>query len=78
MSSVPSAEAQLLFLTQIQRLFDEGEFVATYKFELLTALTELLLKGGMIQMPPCISLLHQSQKNLLSFTGNRLSLTNRC
>ena len=76
MSAVPSAEAQLSFLNQIQRLFDEGEFVATYKFALLTALTELSVERG--QMPPCISLLHQSQKNLLSFTGNRLSLTNRC
>ena len=46
MSSVPSAEAQLSFLTQIQRLFDEGEFVATYKFALLTALTELSVERG--------------------------------
>ena len=46
MSAVPSAEAQLSFLNQIQRLFDEGEFVATYKFALLTALTELSVERG--------------------------------
>ena len=46
MSIIPSAEAQLSFLNQIQRLFDEGEFVATYKFALLTALTELSVERG--------------------------------
>ena len=46
MSAIPSAEAQLSFLNQIQRLFDEGEFVATYKFALLTALTELSVERG--------------------------------
>ena len=45
-AAVPSAEAQLTFLNQIQRLFDEGEFVATYKFALLTALTELSVERG--------------------------------
>lgn len=42
----PSAEEQLAFLDQIQRLFDEGEFVATYKFALLLAITELAVEHG--------------------------------
>jgi hypothetical protein len=45
-NAVPSAEVQLSFLNQIQRLFDEGEFVATYKFALLIALTELSIERG--------------------------------
>ena len=46
MNAVPSAKTQLTFLNQIQRLFDEGEFVATYKFALLIALTELSVERG--------------------------------
>jgi len=46
LNAVPSAKTQLTFLNQIQRLFDEGEFVATYKFALLIALTELSVERG--------------------------------
>lgn len=42
--SVPSPEAQLEFLTKLQRLFAEGEFTATYKFALLIALAELAVE----------------------------------
>lgn len=42
----PSPEQQLVFLDCIQRLFDEGEFVATYKFALLLALAELAVEQG--------------------------------
>ena len=41
-----SAEEQIVFLQQIQRLFDEGEFSATYKFALLLALAELAVELG--------------------------------
>lgn len=44
--SVPSAEAQIVFLQQIQRLFSEGDFSATYKFALLLALAELAVEVG--------------------------------
>ena len=34
-------EAQLAFLTKLQRLFSEGDFTATYKFALLMALADI-------------------------------------
>jgi hypothetical protein len=39
--SMPGAESQIAFLRQIQRIFIEGEFAATYKYALLLALGEL-------------------------------------
>jgi 5-methylcytosine-specific restriction endonuclease McrA len=42
----PSAQFQLDFLSKVQRLFDEGEFSATYKFALLAALVELAVEKG--------------------------------
>lgn len=44
--SAPAAEEQILFLQHIQRLFDEGEFQATYKFALLLSLAELAVEYG--------------------------------
>ncbi len=44
--SALSARAQLAFLEKIQRLFDEGEFSATYKFALMLTLTELAIERG--------------------------------
>lgn len=41
MSLQPSTEFQLDFLRQLQRIFNEGEFVATYKFALLHALADI-------------------------------------
>ncbi len=46
MSTTPSAEAQLAFLSKLQRLFAEGDFTATYKFALLIALAELAVERG--------------------------------
>lgn len=46
MSVVPTAEVQLAFLNHIQRLFEEGEFVATYKYALLIALAEIAVEKG--------------------------------
>ena len=44
--SVPTADEQLLFLRNIQRLLTEGQFVSSYKYALLHALTDLaVLKG---------------------------------
>ena len=42
----PSPQEQLVFLDHVQRLFDEGEFVATYKYALLLAITELAVELG--------------------------------
>lgn len=44
--SAPTAEEQIQFLQHIQRLFDEGEFQATYKYALLLALSELAVELG--------------------------------
>lgn len=35
--TAPTAEQQLKFLTNLQRLLSEGQFVATYKYALLLA-----------------------------------------
>jgi HNH endonuclease len=42
----PTAEEQLAFLGQIERLLSEGQFVATYKYALLVALADLAVKHG--------------------------------
>jgi len=42
----PSAEAQLVFLTKVQRVFAEGDFTATYKCALLIALADLAVELG--------------------------------
>jgi hypothetical protein len=41
----PSAEQQLQFLQHLQRLFEEGDFVATYKYALLMSLAELAVES---------------------------------
>ena len=46
MSAPPGDRGQLDFLQHVQRIFDEGEFVATYKFALLIALVELAIERG--------------------------------
>jgi len=42
----PSPEAQLQFLSKLQRIFAEGDFTATYKFALLIALADLAVELG--------------------------------
>ena len=44
----PSAEQQLQFLQNLQRLFEEGDFVATYKYALLMALAELSVESQQV------------------------------
>lgn len=46
MTPPPSSEAQLVFLSKLQRLFNEGEFTATYKYALLIALADLSVEAG--------------------------------
>src|SRR5262249_4880430 len=41
-----TAEAQVQFLTRIQRLLAEGQFVATYKYALLLALADIAVEFG--------------------------------
>ena len=43
---LPSAEAQLVFLGKLQRIFTESDFTATYKFALLIALADLAVELG--------------------------------
>jgi hypothetical protein len=52
----PATEFQLAFLRQLQRLFNEGEFVATYKFALLHAIADLCVEraddpNGQLHLP---------------------------
>lgn len=42
----PSADAQLTFLSKLQRLFAEGDFTATYKYALLISLADLAVELG--------------------------------
>ncbi len=42
----PSAEQQLQFLQHLQLLFEDGDFVATYKYALLMSLAELAVELG--------------------------------
>ena len=42
----PSPSAQVAFLRELQRLLDEGQFTATYKFALLLALADLAVERG--------------------------------
>jgi hypothetical protein len=44
--SQPSPEQQIQFLSNLQRLFNQGSFVATYKFALLSALADLSVEKG--------------------------------
>jgi hypothetical protein len=42
----PTADEQIRFLVNLQRLLDEGQFVASYKFALLLALGDLSIEKG--------------------------------
>ena len=42
----PTSDEQLLFLSKLQRLFNEGDFTATYKLALLIALADLAVELG--------------------------------
>jgi len=43
---VPSDADQLVFLARFQKILDEGQFVATYKFALLVAMIEIAIERG--------------------------------
>ena len=42
----PPSDEQIRFLVQIQRLLNEGLFVATYKFALLQSLADIAIEQG--------------------------------
>jgi hypothetical protein len=43
---IPTSEDQLKFITNIQRILDEGSFVATYKFALIMSLADYGVESG--------------------------------
>lgn len=45
-TTIPTSAEQLAFLKNIQRLFEEGDFTATYKYALLMALIEIAVEQG--------------------------------
>ncbi len=44
--NIPTPEFQIQFLSNVQRLLSDGQFVATYKFALLLALADICVEGG--------------------------------
>lgn len=48
MSTQVSARKQLEFLRQLQRIFNEGEFVATYKFALLHSIADVCVESDVL------------------------------
>jgi hypothetical protein len=42
----PTSDEQMRFLVNLQRLLDEGQFTASYKFALLLALADLSIEKG--------------------------------
>lgn len=44
--SAPTADQQIKFLTNLQRLLAEGQFVATYKYALLLSLADIAIETG--------------------------------
>ena len=42
----PSADFQLGFLSKLQRIFNEGEFVSTYKYALINSIADLCINYG--------------------------------
>jgi hypothetical protein len=44
--AIPSAEEQIGFLLQLQRLLTEGQFTATYKYALLMSLADTAVEEG--------------------------------
>jgi hypothetical protein len=43
---IPTAEEQLHFLSNIQRVFAEGDFTATYKYAVLISFADLAVELG--------------------------------
>jgi hypothetical protein len=43
---IPSAEEQLKFISNMQKILEEGSFVATYKFALILSLADYAIKNG--------------------------------
>ena len=44
MTQIPSHADQIMFLMRVQKILDEGQFVATYKFALLIALIDIAIE----------------------------------
>jgi hypothetical protein len=43
---IPTAEDQVKFLSNIQRVLSEGDFVATYKYALLLSMADIAVDHG--------------------------------
>ena len=43
---IPSADEQIRFLKQIQRILQSGSYTSTYKFALLMSITRLAIEQG--------------------------------
>jgi 5-methylcytosine-specific restriction endonuclease McrA len=67
----PSDAQQLAFLAKIQRMLEEGQFTATYKFALLVALTDIAVERGRDDGSSMrVSLTLLAEKFVASFWGH--------
>ena len=65
---IPSAEHQLQFLHKIQRILEEGDFNATYKYALLQALSDIAVeKGDVVGEPLIISIEMLAEKYIMYY-----------
>ena len=64
-------EAQLEFLTKLQRLFTEGDFTATYKFALLISLADICVEQGQDNADAMV-VQHKDIALLTDIAGDRL------
>lgn len=65
----PTAEEQIRFLNNLQRLLTEGGFTSTYKFALLLALSDLCVELDPSPGTTAALMMRISQLNLSSTTG---------
>jgi HNH endonuclease len=65
--SIPTAEEQLNFITNIQRIIDEGSFVATYKFALIMSFADYSVEAGSDSGEPLQLTTHDIAENFVDY-----------
>lgn len=63
----PSADFQLGFLSKLQRIFSEGEFVATYKYALINSIADLCIDYGKNTGDPQLVLFKDLGKKFITY-----------
>jgi hypothetical protein len=68
-SSPSTAEEQIAFLANIQRILSEGQFTATYKYALLLALADVSVESGDDSGAPLVIPTKRLPRSSSSITG---------